>query len=282
MFKNYNDGIKLFHFDNFAKSADVFHFVATREGGHSRAPYDTMNLALTVGDDPEAVKNNRTLLASILGISVENIAICKQVHGDDVVVINQNVIDMKVSTHISTIATADAMITNIPGICIMILIADCVPILLYDTKRKAIGVTHAGWRGTARQIVKKSVDKMVNAYSCEPENIIAGIGPSIGPCCYEVGLEVITEFEKSLNNTKDIIADKKNNGKGNLDLWRANKKQLMQAGIPEDNIDIAELCTYCHHDIFYSYRHQGEISGRFAAGIMLKGHSSIDVNVGKD
>lgn len=265
--------MRLFYFDNLAKSADIFHFVTTRDGGYSQAPYDTMNLAVTVGDDPEAVKKNRALLASIPGISVKNFAICKQIHGDDVVVLNQNLIDMKASTYFSNIAEADAMITNIPGICIMILIADCVPILICDASKKAIGITHAGWRGTVKQIVNKSVENMVDEYNSNPKDIIAGIGPSIGPCCYEVGPEVITEFEKTMNGTNDIVTNRTDNGKGYLNLRLANKKQLLQAGVLEGNIDMADLCTFCHPDLFYSYRHQGKKSGRFAAGIMLKDES---------
>ena len=152
----------------------------------------------------------------------------------------------------------------------MILIADCVPIMFYDPIKKAIGVAHAGWRGTVKQIVKKSVEKMVDEYNCNPKDIIAGIGPSIGPCCYEVGPEVITEFEKTLVEMDGIIKDIKDDDKGHLNLWQANKIQLHQAGVRENNIEIADLCTHCHPDLFYSYRHQGKKSGRFAAGIMLK------------
>ena len=270
MFKKYNNGIKLFHFDNLTKFAGIFHFITTREGGYSLTPYDTMNLAVTVGDDPEAVRRNRTLLASLLGISTSDFALCKQVHGNNIIEANRNNIDSNSQNRFNVLSEADAMITITPGICIMILIADCVPILLYDPIKKAIGITHAGWRGTVKRIAEKTVEKLVDKYNCNPEDIMAGIGPSIGPCCYEVGPDVIEEFERTDDDTNDIITDGKEDGKGHLNLWLANKKQLLRAAINENNIVTADLCTCCHSDMFFSYRCHGRKSGRFAAGIMIR------------
>ncbi len=270
MFKNYNDGIKLFHFDNLTKFGDIFHFITTREGGYSQAPFDSMNLAVTVGDNSETVKKNRALLASLLGISVKDFVICKQVHGNNVVAVDQKNQNSMASGRLRPVAEADAMITITPDICIMILIADCVPILLYDPLKKAIGIIHAGWRGTVKRIAEKTVEKLIEKYNCNPENIIAGIGPSIGPCCYEVGPDVIEEFEKKKNETDDIIRNRKKDGKAHLNLRLANKKQLIRAGINENNIETADLCTCCHSDMFFSYRCHGRKSGRFAAGIMIR------------
>ncbi|HET6454111.1 MAG TPA: peptidoglycan editing factor PgeF [Armatimonadota bacterium] len=149
----------------------------------------------------------------------------------------------------------DAMITNIPGICLMVLLADCTPILLYDPMQRAVAAAHAGWKGTAKQIGRKVVEAMRDSYGCRPEDIIAGIGPSIGPCCYEVGPEVISQFDA------DLVHDR-----NHLDLWEGNRRQLTEAGVR--SIEVAGICTKCNHDRFFSERHTPG-TGRFGAGIML-------------
>jgi YfiH family protein len=269
MFNVYKDRVKLFDFDNLNKHKNIIQFVTTREGGYSRAPFDSMNLSVTVGDNPDSVGKNRRLLATIIGISVSRFAICKQVHGNKIVEINSNT-NVEPSNDFNIITEADAIITDTSGICIMVLVADCVPIIFFDPTKKAIGVAHAGWRGTVKQIAQKTVQELVSKYDSNPKDIVAGIGPSIGPCCYEVGPEVVAEFDKMYDNTNNIISNRTEEGKAHLDLWLANKIQLMQAGIDESNIEIAGLCTCCKSELFFSFRCLGQKSGRFAAGIVLR------------
>ena len=165
-----------------------------------------------------------------------------------------------------SIKATDAMITNIPDICLIILVADCVPILFFDTKKKVIGAAHAGWRGTVKSIAQNTVKAFQKHFNSSLKDIIVGIGPSIGPCCYEVGEEVIKEIK---NGFPDKVTKVLNN-KGYFNLWEANKLQLTDIGIDEKNIEVAELCTYCHADIFFSRRHQRAETGRFGGGIMLR------------
>jgi len=165
------------------------------------------------------------------------------------------------------------MVTNVPDICLTILVADCVPMLFYDPVKKAIGVCHAGWKGTLKSVALNTVKTMEKAFGSSPRDIMVGIGPgigpSIGPCCYKVGPEVISQVENVFQTKKGYIINEAKDGKGYFDLWKANLEQLLHAGIDRKNIEIAERCT-CHEpDLFFSYRHQKGDTGRFAAGIML-------------
>ncbi|MBC7333265.1 MAG: laccase domain-containing protein, partial [Actinobacteria bacterium] len=143
----------------------------------------------------------------------------------------------------------------------MVLQADCVPLFFYDPSRKVVGIAHAGWSGTAKRIVKNVIKVMIEQYCCLPENILVGIGPSIGPCCYEVGLEVAKKISPVLIKGSKYF----------VDLWQANKVQLLSSGVAEENIEVAELCTRCNSHIFFSARAaNGNRTGRFGAGIMIK------------
>jgi YfiH family protein len=161
----------------------------------------------------------------------------------------------------SAIDNSDALITQHPDILLMVQVADCVPILLYDPVNKVIAAIHAGWKGTVKLIVEKTIKKMVDEFGSDPKDIIAGIGPSVGPCCYEVGKEVIHDA----GNMKEFI-DKR----GRFDLWRANESQLISQGLKRSNIKIASVCTMCNKDIYFSSRASGGNTGRFGAGIILK------------
>jgi hypothetical protein len=169
--------------------------------------------------------------------------------------------------HNQAIPVNDAMITNCENICLVAMGADCVPILIYDPENKAIGAVHAGWRGTAQSIAFETIKKMEFHFSSKPENLIAGLGPSIGPEVYEVDMPVYNSFLKSFSACHEIFKPLEN-GKFLLDLWNANKIQLTDAGLSEKNIEISGFCTYSNHHLFFSSR-KGD-KGRFAAGIMLQ------------
>jgi len=237
------------------------HFISTRGGGASDPPFDKLNLSFNVSDDPKHVASNRKLLSSALGFNVESLTTAKQVHGNKVAIITKDMRGKGSNDHASALNGIDAMVTDIPGILLMVQVADCVPLLFYDPKRKVIAATHAGWRGTVLKIAKNTVDTMIKQYRSDPTHIYVGIGPSIGPCCYEVGREVLREASKDLIKTR--------NGKNYFDLWEANKSQLIETGIPASNIEVSQLCTLCNSDTFFSSRAGGGVTGRFGAGIML-------------
>lgn len=238
----------------------MFHFISTRSGGVSKPPFDTLNISFNVPDEPKNVLYNRNLLAQALGIKLGNMTTAKQVHGNKVAIITKELCGRGAKDHASALDGIDAMVTNCPNICIIVQVADCVPILLFDPSRRVVGVVHAGWRGTVLNIAGKTVKSMIKKFRSNPRNILAGIGPSIGPCCYEVGKEVLDH---------DVPAEIRD-GKSYFDLWEANKKQLADEGIPFSNIEVSRICTKCNSDKFFSARAGKGLTGRFGAGIMLK------------
>jgi YfiH family protein len=264
------DGLPVRCFENLSACGSVSHFVSTRSGGASHPPYDGLNLSFNVGDDPKRVLNNRQRLAGALGTSLTSLTLARQVHDDHVSVVTEDMRGEGAVDHEGAIDQTDAMVTDVPGTCLMILLADCVPILLCDPSKNVVGVVHAGWKGTVQCLAQKTVHMLGSTFGCSPKDLVAGIGPSIGPCCYEVGPEVAELAEQAFGVEQDILKRTSPDGKGHFDLWKANQMQLMRAGIPEVNIELAGLCTYHHADRFYSYRHDKGKTGRFGAGIMLQ------------
>jgi hypothetical protein len=246
--------LNTFLFENLTRKKGILHFISTRNGGVSPKPFNSLNISFNVSDEEKNVLRNRKALADAVGFPLEGLTTSKQVHKNKVATVTKAMRGL-------VLDGTDAMITNTPDICLMVYLADCVPILLYDPVRKVIGAVHAGWRGTVINIVQNAVNSMIKTFGSDPKNIYAGIGPSIGPCCYEVGHEVINEAPKEFIITR--------NGKSYFDLWGANKKQLMDVGIPSANIELAGICTMENSDKFFSSRADHGVTGRFGAGIML-------------
>jgi YfiH family protein len=163
----------------------------------------------------------------------------------------------------------DAHITDKHSVALGVVTADCVPVLLIDRKKRIVAAVHAGWRGTAQRIVQKTVEKMSDDFGSKPEDMTAGIGPSIGQCCYEVDEKVIEPMEKEFGYLNRFSVQKKEN-KWHLDLQMMNKEQLIETGLMPYNINIVNLCTSCHSDLFYSYRRDGAGTGRMMAVVMIK------------
>ncbi|OOP57017.1 MAG: hypothetical protein AYP45_05685 [Candidatus Brocadia carolinensis] len=270
MFKQKAGSLPLWYFQNLLKYKEIRHFVSSRVGGFSDQPYDSLNLGFHVGDNPEMVHKNRQRLALSVGIPLENFTFARQVHGSTVKMITTDVRGSGAFHDGTAISAADAMVTNIPDICLMVLQADCVPFLFFDARKKVVGVAHAGWRGTVRRVAQNTIQTLKENFRCSPTDILVGIGPSIGPCCYEVGPETIAEIRKVFGDENNHIQSDNFTGKKYFDLWEANNAQLIHMGIPEENIEIARMCTKCNHTLFFSYRHQHAGTGRFGAGIMLK------------
>lgn len=265
-----SSSVPLLKFENLSAFSQVIHFVTTRHGGTSAAPYDSLNLGLHTADNPFHVHENRNLLAAAAGIEAGKFLYASQVHSGDVKVIDQDAVDAGV---LSFNPRTDATITDMPDMCLMVMVADCVPLLLFDPVKSVIGVVHAGWRGTVQNITVNTVRKMQSHYGCDPADLIAGIGPSIGPCCYEVGDEVRQVVEQALGTTEKYLISGAASGKLHFDLWYANTKQLADCGVKLENIEVAKMCTRCRQDLFFSSRASKGITGRFSAGIYLMSKS---------
>ena len=159
------------------------------------------------------------------------------------------------------------MITKTPGTCVVVQVADCVPVLLFDPVKKVIAAVHAGWRGTMKEIARKTVEMMKQEFDCDPQDMIGGIGPSIGPCCFEVQKNVF-HLANIIYSAREAVVIKRRE-KTFINLWQANKIQLQRAGLLESNIELTELCTACETEEFFSARKEGK-TGRFVCGIALK------------
>jgi len=223
-----------------------------------------------VGDEAVDVLENRARACWALGIEAEAMVVGEQVHGDVVGVITAAEAGRGAKTQAEALPGTDALITQAPGVPLSIYCADCAPIFLLDPVRRAVGLAHAGWQGTAIKIGKKTVRQMVEVYGADPADLLAGVGPCIGPCCYTVGADVAEQFQENFPS-HPVLTKSQEPDKWQLDIWQANKIALMEAGVREENIAIAGVCTSCHNDQLFSYRAEKELTGRMAAIIMLKG-----------
>ena len=243
-------------------------FVTTRSGGVSRAPYDHLNLGLHVGDQRADVLANRRILASALGLPPQALIFVDQVHGHEVLRVTEAKHPGTGESNAGRLLCADAMITDQPGLCLCIMVADCVPILLLDTRTGAIGAAHAGWRGTVEDIGGKTIGAMKEAFGTRSEDLRAAIGPSIGPMDFEVGPEVAAAFRSAFPFRHAELIRAGDADRSFVDLWRANALQLEAAGVARDHIEISGRSTFAETSDFFSYRAEGGRTGRFAAGIL--------------
>ncbi len=239
----------------------VRHAFTTRLGGASHGKIEGFNLGFRVGDNPDDVHQNYRYMAQDLNLDYNQMVLSRQTHTDCIRLVTREDAG-KGLTKESDIFDTDGLITNLHDMPLVIFSADCTPVLLLDRKQKVIGAVHAGWRGTAKQIAAKAVSAMKEHYGSCPDDILAAIGPSIGPCCFEVKQDAAQCFPPT-------FVTKKSEGKYLVDLWAANRFQLTECGVPAENIHIAQECTKCKPDIYYSYRAQRERTGRMAAVISL-------------
>ncbi|MEE9614074.1 MAG: peptidoglycan editing factor PgeF [Thermodesulfobacteriota bacterium] len=234
-------------------------------GGVSPAPFSSLNLGGRVGDDPENVRKNKEAVAAAFGFAADMLVTPRQVHGDGVAVV-EGAGDEAVE--------ADGAVTAVKGLAIGVLTADCVPILLFDPVKRAVGVVHAGWKGTLKGVASRTVEAMESGFGSRPGDILAAIGPCIGVCCYRVGEEVASEFERVLGiGTEYVVREGGEGGEGkasSVDLGGANTAKLLSAGLLEENVTNESACTSCRNDIFFSYRKDAAVTGRQLSFIMLK------------
>jgi YfiH family protein len=213
-----------------------------------------------VGDDPDHVRENHERICSALDIQRSALVSPHQVHSAVVRVVSER-------DRGRVCAQTDALVTASPGVYLMLRFADCVPVLFYDPVRHAVGLAHAGWRGTVACIARATVQKMVDAFGCRPAEIRAGIGPSIGPCCYEVGAEVVDVVREAFPEAPHLVRPKAG-GRWHLDLWEANSYQLASEGLAD--VEVAGLCTACRTDEWFSHRAERGRTGRLGAVIGLR------------
>jgi len=219
-------------------------------------PY-ALSLALHTGEKLDEIIANRQKIISELDLAEKTyFVVAEQTHSDHITVITQTGTQGWEALE-DAVADSDALITDLPNVMLVILTADCVPVLLYDKKKKVVAAVHAGWKGTRSNIVFKTVKKMVEIYGSDPVDILAGIAPSIGICCYEVGENVAKYFA----DIPDVLSRK--GEKYMLDLPAVNHYQLIKAGLLESNIELSGVCTACEVESFFSYRKEQGCSGRF-------------------
>jgi YfiH family protein len=241
--------------------AGVTHGVFTRRGGVSAGPWASLNLGGTVGDEPEHVHENRRRAFDALQRRFDSLFDVWQVHSDVVVCTDRS--RRPDEAHLQ----ADAIITNQPGVTLFMRFADCVPILLFDPHHQAIGLAHAGWKGAVNHIAARTVEQMSRQYGSRPAEILAGIGPSIGPHHYEVGSEVIQQVHTAFGPYAAQLLPPGPQRGTHFDLWQANRLVLEQAGVQQ--IEISGLCTACTLQDWYSHRGENGRTGRFGALIGL-------------
>lgn len=217
----------------------------------------------------EDVLRDRKEVCQALGINFLLLTAGEQVHGARVVKAGEEERGRGTLGSEGAIRQADGFISNVPGVPLTILTADCVPIFILDPVRKAIGLVHAGWKGTLCRMTERVVIRMEEEYGSRPEELIAALGPSIGPCCYQVGEEVVGDFRKRFPDRSAFISSQSAGEKWILDLWKATRLQLMRVGVKDDNIINSRICTSCHNDVFFSRRRNGSPTGRMMSFMML-------------
>ena len=240
--------------------SNIFAFSTTRHEGCGEGAYATFNCTHYCGDNPEHVKANLEILATSMPTRPHAFIIPRQTHTTNVRVI-EDVFSQE------ELQDVDAVVTNLKNVCLCVSTADCVPVLLYDKEKQVVAAIHAGWRGTVGRIVEKTLEVMKSHYGAEGKDVIACIGPSISLESFEVGDEVYAAFEEVGFDMTRIARKYK---KWHLDLWEANRLQLLAYGILPENIEVAGVCTYQCHEDFFSARRLGIKSGRILSGIMMK------------
>lgn len=266
--KNADKDLVYYTIEAFEKTGLVKHGFSTRLGGVSSGNLESLNLGVKKKDTRENILNNYDIFTKSLGIAMEDLVLTHQVHKDNIMEVDEG--DRgKGLIRETDIKDTDGFITNKREVALVTFYADCVPLFFLDPVNKAIGLTHSGWKGTVSKIGQKTLEKMIKTYGTDPKDVLIGIGPSIGKCCFEVGGEVIEEVKKNFKNAKDYFY-KKDNEKFMLDLWAINRDKFLEMDVLEENITVSNICTKCNKDIFFSHRGDNGKTGSLAAIIELK------------
>jgi YfiH family protein len=247
-----------------APSIPAVHAFTTRLGGVSAGIYESLNLGQSLGDTLDSVRQNFSILGAALGFDPDRVVLSRQVHGSDI----RTVSAADLQSPFSPVPEADGLITAARGVPLLIFTADCVPILLQDPVRGAVGAVHAGWRGTIADIAGAAVREMVSRLGCRVSDIRAAVGPCISSCCYETGPDVAEAVRSLLGGQAGLFVTQAGE-KYRVDLKGINRRLLASAGVPEENILISDECTSCSRTKYWSHRATGGRRGSQAAVIML-------------
>jgi YfiH family protein len=253
------NAIPYFEFNTMPADGVGQHAVFTRRGGVSAAPFDSLNLSVAVADDPARVDENRRRAYGTLERTNQSVVHAHLLH-------NADVLRVATAQHGQIGGRYDGLITDEPGCGLTMNFADCSPILIYDLRKRAIGLGHAGWQGAVKDLPGALVRAMQREFGSKPAELWAGVGPSIGPCCYEVGEPVVSAVRAAYDEPEELFMD--NGGvRPYFDLPAANELRLRQAGV--EHVEMAGLCTACHTDLFFSHRAEGGRTGRFGVLFLL-------------
>ncbi len=268
--ERWNEEVMYLVYPSLEKTGIVKHGFSTRIGGVSKEHLGTMNLSFTRGDDEEAVRENFRRMAEALDVSYDSFVFSQQTHTTNV---------RKVTLHDKGKGLAypldyqdvDGLITNVPGLCLSTFYADCVPLFFVDPVHKAIGLSHSGWRGTVGKIGEVTLKKMAEEYGTDPADVFAAVGPSICQDCYEVSEDVIEQFQCAFSKEHwNELYYKKENGKYQLNLWKANEIVMLEAGIQREHLVVTNICTCCNSEVLFSHRASQGKRGNLAAFLSIK------------
>jgi hypothetical protein len=248
------------------EKAGVKHGFTTRLGGVSEGIYASLNLGVNRGDDPERVRENYRRVSEALGVDRDRLVFSSQVHEDAVRPVTLEDAGKGLDRPVDY--QADGLVTDVPGLPLVVFGADCLTVLLCDPVRQVIAAVHAGWRGTALGIVERAVEAM-KGYGCEPQNILAAIGPGISKCCFETREDVPEAMTAALGEAARPFLLEEGEGKFRVDLKGINALRLQRAGVPTANVDVSTDCTFCKHDKYWSHRYTKGERGSQAALICL-------------
>ncbi len=247
----------------------VEHCFTTRLGGISRGIYESLNLSFTRGDDRLAVEENFRRVSKALGCRYEDFVLSDQTHTTNVRRVGK--VDAgKGLTRERGYADVDGLITDEPGLVLSTFYADCVPLYFVDVKRRAIGLSHSGWRGTVGRMGRATLEAMRREFGTRPQDVVSAIGPSICQDCYEVSEDVAEEFMHEFSGHEAEILIDKGNGKYQLDLWRANEIVLLEAGIKQEHLSVTDVCTCCNPKLLFSHRASHGKRGNLGAFLSLR------------
>jgi len=241
-----------------------------RAGGVSKPPYDELNVGLHVGDDPQAVLENRRRVARALGVELSSFVMPRQVHRGDVRVVTSADCGRGAFTGDDAMPESDALITRETGIVLAVMLADCVPVIVFDPLTPAVGVIHAGWAGTVRHVTRNALEALRSEFGSDPSRMLAGVGPSIGPASYEVGADVAERARAEFPEAN--VIHPRADGKYLFDLWSSNVADLTEGGLAREHIEVAGLDTFQTPARFFSHRRR-QPTGRFLAFASLLGHA---------
>lgn len=261
------DGVAWYSVEHLGPQDSVLAAVSTRHGGVSPDSLASLNLSYRVGDDPARVRENRRRFARAVGFDEQMVVCGQQVHGNRVAYVDEGSAGAGYERAETAVPAVDGLVTDRPGVILWLVFADCVPVLAFDPTRPAVGIAHAGWRGTVSGIARELLRTMAEHVGSRPADVLVAVGPSIGPCCYEIGDDVVAATRQAFADLPPLTTV---GGRMSLDLWQANHRRLTEAGVGTSRIALCGLCTRCHADEFYSHRGQRGRAGRMAAVIGLR------------